>query len=283
MLHILLRILLIFILVVAGFTLLLLWKEREIVYAPMTEYIAKPTDFGLDYSAVNITSSDGEQIHAWYMPHAEAKYTILFLHGNAGNISTRLYLYSLWHQDKFNVLALDYRGFGHSTGLADEAGLHADAQAAYNYLHKQKAIPAQQIIICGRSLGAAVAAHLAHKNAAAALILETPFTSLGDMTDVYYPWLPHLRFLTHNKFATNAIIHQINIPTMIIAASEDDITPHRMAEELYKNAGNGIIFRSITGNHSNYAAISTDMYMQSWQLFIKQLSVHDLDTVIPHS
>ncbi|MDX8376865.1 MAG: alpha/beta fold hydrolase [Mariprofundales bacterium] len=271
MIDILLRILLIIVLVVAGFTLLLLWKERDIVYAPMAEYVAKPNDFGLDYSVVKITSSDNEQIHAWYMPHPEAKYTILFLHGNAGNISTRLYLYSLWHQDKFNILTLDYRGFGHSTGLPDETGVHADAQAVYNYLREQMAVPAQQIIICGRSLGAAVAAHLAHKKTAAALILETPFTSLGDMTDVYYPWLPHLRFLTRNKFKTNAIINQISMPTMIIAASEDDITPHRMAEELYENAGNGIIFRSITGNHSNYAAISADVYMQSWQLLIKHL------------
>src|SRR5207248_2460746 len=123
----------------------------------------------------NLKSTDGVKIKGWFIPGVLP--TLLFCHGNAGNISHRLDKLQIFHKLGLNVLLFDYRGYGQSEGVPSESGTYADAEAAYRYLTETRKIPPSQIILYGESLGCAVATEMARRHPAAALILESPFTS----------------------------------------------------------------------------------------------------------
>jgi len=108
-----------------------------------------------------LTSSDGTKLHAWWIPHENAKFTFLAFHGNAANITNRAPAYEFLRDTPANVFALEYRGYGRSEGRPSEAALYRDADAAYQYLVNTRGIDPQTVISFGQSLGSAVAAHLA--------------------------------------------------------------------------------------------------------------------------
>ena len=139
---------------------------------PTRQIQATPEDVGLDFDAVTLTTSDNEQLHAWFVPADPARGTLLFCHGNAGNNSHRLDSIRLFHELGLSVLIFDYRGYGQSTGKPTEKGTYRDADAAWQYLVEQRGIPPQQIILFGRSLGASIAAELATRQTAAGVMLE---------------------------------------------------------------------------------------------------------------
>ena len=157
---------------------------------PTRQIQATPEDAGLDFDAVTLTTSDNEQLDAWFVPADPARGTLLFFHGNAGNNSHRLDSIRLFHELGLSVLIFDYRGYGQSTGRPTEKGTYRDADAAWQYLVEQRAIPPERIILFGRSLGAPIAADLATRQAAAGVILESGFTSVPDVAAKLYPWLP---------------------------------------------------------------------------------------------
>jgi fermentation-respiration switch protein FrsA (DUF1100 family) len=119
-----------------------------------------------------LTASDGTKLHAWWIPHDQAKFTFLAFHGNASNIANRAPVYEFLRDTPANVLALEYRGYGRSQGHPSEAGLYRDADAAYQYLVTTKAIDSKTILSFGQSLGTTVAAHLAAHRPVAGVILE---------------------------------------------------------------------------------------------------------------
>ena len=125
---------------------------------PTRELEATPSVMSLDYEDVTLKTSDGETLHAWYIPREAARGTLLFAHGNAGNVSHRLDSVRLFHELGLNVLIFDYRGYGNSSGKPSETGTYRDADAAWSYLVTQRNIAAQDIVLFGRSLGAAIAA-----------------------------------------------------------------------------------------------------------------------------
>ena len=118
---------------------------------PTRNLEAVPSDISLQYDNVFLTTKDMIKIHAWYVPAKNAEKTILFMHGNAGNISHRLETIQIYHNLGFNILIFDYRGYGKSDGKPSELGTYLDATAAWNYLIKEKNFNAEDIIIIGRS------------------------------------------------------------------------------------------------------------------------------------
>lgn len=265
----LLRIL--FALLLVGIAMLLI--EDDLIYQPERDIATTPATAGLPWRDVAITASDGVQLHGWFIPAARARYTLLHFHGNAGNISHRLHLYRQWHTMGLNILAIDYRGYGKSDGAVSEAGLYRDAKAAWRHLTGAMNTAPSQIIISGRSLGAAVASRLAADKPAAGLVLETPFTSIRAMAAEHYPWLP-ARFFTRNRLDTLAHIRRLTLPLLIIAATEDTIVPLAMPQQIHAAAIAPKQLVQLAGNHNSFDIVSRTAYIAAWQQWLKQLDEH---------
>ena len=176
-----------------------------------------------------IETRDGETINALFFRAAnDPLATILFFHGNAGNLTHRYQWCEQLRQKDFNLLAIDYRGYGKSTGRPSEYGIYADAEAAYDYLKKHERVDESKIVIYGKSLGGGPAAELATKKKCCALILQSTFTSIGDMARTIVPAIP-LSFLLATKFETNEKLATCNVPTLVIHSKDDELIPVWMA------------------------------------------------------
>jgi len=249
----------------------MLMFEDQYIYYPIEEIDGTPKTVGLKFQDIRLTTDDGTALHGWLMPYPEARFTLLHFHGNAGNISHRLHLYEQWHRMGLSVLAIDYRGYGKSEGTPSEAGFYSDARAAWNELIKRQKIPASQIIIAGRSLGSAMAAKLATETKPAALVLETPFTNIPDMAATHYPWIIPIRFLTQTQFDTLDLISQVDAPTMVISAANDEIVPEAMSEKIYAAAHGPKFSIKLSGNHNDFDISSSSTYAKTWHRWLNQL------------
>ncbi|MBA7714808.1 hypothetical protein ES703_123840 [subsurface metagenome] len=184
--------------ILAGF--LFIFQSRY-VYYPERVLLADPGSIGLDFETVRFETTDGVKLSGWFIPSDSAKGVILFCHGNAGNLSHRLESIQIFHRLGLDVFIFDYRGYGESEGKPTENGTYEDAKAAWKYLIETRQVIPSQIIVFGRSLGGAVASWLAQSRAPGALILESTFTSLGDVAATLYPYLP-VRLLLRFEYNT---------------------------------------------------------------------------------
>jgi len=252
-------------------SLLLYINQSKYVYFPFKDLVATPRDAGLAYEEVHLTTADNIRLHGWYVPHDHPRATLLFLHGNGGNISHRLEKLVMYHQLGLAVLIIDYRGYGQSEGSPTEQGTYRDAEAAWKYLTGNKALPGNNIIIYGESLGGAVAAWLAVQYQPGALILESAFTSIMDMGRHYYPYLP-IRWISRFKYPTLDLIRQVHAPLLIIHSPADDIVPYAQGQKLFETANEPKTFLEIAGDHNNGFLESNSRYISGIDSFISSLS-----------
>ena len=257
---------LIFFLSVFSFNAYLYTKQPAMVFYPLKEIQATPKDWGLPYESVKLNASD--TLSAWYIPHSEAEKTILFFHGNGGNISHRGDSIYLFHQLKLNVLIIDYPGYGESGGQPSEAGFYQSADAAWKYLVSDKKIKAENIIIFGRSLGGAVAVDLATRVNAGGVILESTFSSVRDVIDIAFPVLSHFIYLRYS-FNSLAKIPNVNSPILIIHSPDDEVIPFELSQRLFDNISSEKEFLHITGGHNYGFMQSIRPYMQTLRIFIQ--------------
>jgi uncharacterized protein len=248
-------------------SLLLYIFQPKFVYYPYSKLTATPADAGLSYEEVYLTTSDQLKLHGWFVPHENPRATLLFLHGNGGNISHRLDKLSIYQRLGLAVFIIDYRGYGLSEGSPSEQGTYLDADAAWKYLTQDKGIPEKQIIIYGESLGGAVAARHASQHVAGALILESVFTSVGDMGKHYYPYLP-VKLLTRIKYPTLERISDINYPLLVIHSAADEIVPYSQGRKLFAAANNPKSFLEISGDHNNGFLLSGSNYINGIDNFL---------------
>jgi fermentation-respiration switch protein FrsA (DUF1100 family) len=199
------------------------------------------------------------RLSAWFIPHPAPRATLLFFHGNAGNLSHRVESIRLFHDLGLSVFIIDYRGYGQSEGSPTETGTYRDATAAWDYLVDERRIAPQEIVIFGRSLGGAIAAELASHTRPAALILESAFTSVPNMAARLYPWLP-VRWLSRYRYDTRRALEATSSPVLIIHSREDDIIPYAEGEQLFAHAREPKRFLKILGGHGNGFLISRDAY-----------------------
>lgn len=248
--------------------------EEQYIYFPDCDIAATPDAAGLSYREVRITTGDGVELYGWYMPASAGAKTLLHFHGNAGNISHRLHLYRQWHRLGLSVLAIDYRGYGKSSSAISESGLYLDAEAAWQYLVTELKIPPDNIIIAGRSMGAAVASKLAIGKKAAGLVLETPFTDIRGMAAEHYPWLP-VRALIRTRLNTLAHIQKVDLPLLIIAAADDEIVPLSMPRRIHASSREPKQFIQLPGGHNDFDIHSETAYRTAWQNWLQKLeAVH---------
>lgn len=222
--------------------------ERRAIFHPEKEIEYSPGELGLDFEDVFFKTNDGLNLNGWFLFCPGAKYTLLYCHGNAGNISHRIESVSFFHALGLNVFIFDYRGYGRSQGRPDEKGLYLDAQSAYNYL-LSRGIRPEQIIGFGKSLGGAVIIDLAAKNKLAGLIVSGTFSSAKDMAKTVYPFLPYWVF--SSRIDSLSKIKTLTIPKLIIHSIDDEMVPYKLGEKLYAAAAEPKEFAQIHGDHNN--------------------------------
>ena len=244
--------------------------ERHSIYFPMKEITVTPRAIGLPYEEVYFETSDNKKLCGWFISGDKTEPTIIFCHGNAGNISHRLEKIAVFHDLGFNIFIFDYRGYGKSEGGPSESGLYKDARAAYDYLTVKMGIPAGDIILYGESIGGVVAADLASVKNVKALITEEAFTSTRDMARIHYPFIP--RFLIASKFDSISKIKNVTCPKLIIHSVDDEIVPFSLGEKLFNQASAPKKFLKIRGSHNTAFFDSKEEVAGGMRSFLKEIS-----------
>ena len=220
----------------------LMWtQQRRLIYFPVAE-VPTPGQVGLaDVEEVTFETSDGLELRGWFAPaiggrsRLEPPPTVLVFNGNAGNRAYRATLAAALRRHGLHVLLTDYRGYGGNPGRPTQTGLSADSLAARAFLLTRSDIDPTRLIYFGESLGAAVAVELAAARPPAALILRSPFTSMVEVGQHHYPFLP-VRLLLRDSFDSLRRIGQLHAPLLVIAGDRDGIVPFEHSRRLYDAA-----------------------------------------------
>lgn len=223
--------------------------ERQLVYWPTTIELQTPADYGLDYEVLKLNSEDGTALEAWLVPYAEDAPWLLYLHGNASNISQNLKFPMLLRERLgVNVLMAEYRGFYKSEGMPSEEGLYQDARTYYNYLINS-GVTAENLLIWGFSLGSGVALELATSHVAAGLVLQAPYASIPDAAAWRYnAGLPDSLF--QNQFSSKEKISRLTMPLLIVHGIQDDVIPFEQGQALFEMAKQPKRFVAFDGMHT---------------------------------
>lgn len=251
---------LILILLVAFFIFgYLKYFEKKGIYYPTKEIEFTPLDFGLKYEDIFFNTEDGLRLNGWFVASENPRGTLLFCHGNAGNISHRIEIIKIFNRLNLNVFIFDYRGYGKSQGSPSEKGLYQDAQAAYKYLLTRKDIDKDAIVVYGKSIGANVAVNLSSEVKAACLISESGFTSAYDMARRLFPYLP-VKWMITVKYNALEKIKNISMPKLIIHSKNDEIIPFEMGKRLFDAAARPKEFYEMRGGHNEAVFMAGEEY-----------------------
>lgn len=265
-----------FIVVVAVFYVLLVaivyLMQGRMLYLPEMpgrELTASPADIGLNYEDVSIDTADGVSIHGWFVPGQSSR-VLLFFHGNAGNISHRLESIRQFHELGLSVFIIDYRGYGKSGGRPNESGFYRDGDAAWRYLAETRGVNPHDIVIFGRSLGGSVASLLATKEEPAGLIVESSFTSVPDVAQELYPWLP-ARWLSRLRHATRDYVRDVRCPVLVVHSRDDEIIPFHHGEAIVAAAPEPRTLLALRGSHNDAFLLDEPNYVAGLRAFLSEL------------
>jgi len=250
--------------------LAMFFYQPHMVFFPTRSINETPRNWGLKYEDVFLRTADNIQLHGWYIPHPNAKLTLLFFHGNAGNITHRGDSIKIFHRLGFNVFIPDYRGYGRSEGKPSEIGVYEDAHSAWHYLLSARGQQRENIIIFGRSLGGAVATNLAMDVQPGALILESVFSSARDMAKSSLPGLSHVIFLRF-KFDLISMIKQVHCPLLVMHSLDDEIIPYKLGKKVFLAANSPKILMQLQGSHNIGFLQSQPNYEHNLENFILML------------
>jgi len=224
--------------------------DKAFIFFPDRTIDVTPKDSGLSFQDIYLKTKDNVRINAWFIPHPRALATLIWFHGNGGNLSGRVDQIKAFHTAlPIHILIVDYRGYGRSEGEASEEGTYLDADAAYDYLLTQT--HRGKIIVYGQSLGAAVATELAlrHDNLDG-LILEAPFLSIKEMAKVHYGWLPVGGLIT-TAYDNISKIGRVRIPVLILHGDHDETVPYAHGQRLFSAANRPKQFYTVKNGHHN--------------------------------
>lgn len=250
--------------------------QSRFVFFPAAELAVTPAAVGLAFEDVWLTTEMDERVHGWFVPCNQAdssgatgdiwpRATVVFCHGNGGNISHRLETLQILHGTGLATLILDYPGYGRSDGSPSEEACYRAARAAERYV--REVLRAERVVLWGRSLGGAVAARIATERPPDALVLESTFTSVPDMAQALYPWLP-ARLLARFQFDTLGRIGGIGCPKLFIHSRGDEIVPYEHGERLYAAAREPKTFQAIQGGHNDGFLTSGGAYLGAVRGFV---------------
>lgn len=257
-------------LIAAGYAVVLVLMvlfQASFVYFPTRSLEFTPEQYGIGYEDVYLYPEDNIRLHGWYIPVEEARGSVIFLHGNAGNISHRMESIRFFHDLGLNVLIFDYRGYGQSEGRPSEQGTYKDAMAAWSYLTEVRNLPADRIVLFGRSLGSGVAAWLGREVKPAGLMLESTFTSLVDIAREIYPLLP-VRQLMTIRYPVIEHIEYIRVPVLVAHSPQDEIIPYRFGRKVFEAANEPKQWLEMRGGHNDGFIITGKAYQDAYDTFL---------------
>ena len=210
--------------------------QRNLLYHPLeNNYQNDKPQF--NYDEVSIKVDDEITLKSWLVNKDLEKFkTLLIFHGNAGNLSNRIYKLNELDKLDLNILLISWRGFSGNKGSPSEKNLYQDARAAVKWLNEKK-VKNNQIVLYGESLGTGVAVEIAKNSDFNSVILESPFTSIENSAKIYYPYLP-VKLLLKDRFDSINKIEMIDIPILIMHGEKDDVIPIFMGKELFDKANN---------------------------------------------
>ena len=210
--------------------------QRNLLYHP-SENNYQNDEVKFDYEEVNIEVENEIKLKSWLINKDFKKLkTLLIFHGNAGDLSNRIYKLNELYKLEINILLISWRGFSGNKGSPTEKNLYKDAEAAIKWLNK-KDVSNNQIILYGESLGTGIAVEMAKKNDFNSIILESPFTSIENSAKIYYPYLP-VKYLLKDRYDTISKINMVKSPIMIMHGEKDDVVPFSMGKKLFEKANN---------------------------------------------
>ena len=248
-----------------------LWAfQRHLLYIPFG-HVASPATVGLPRAEeVTFRTEDGLTLAGWFVPGETrpAPFTILVFNGNAGNRSFRAPLALALAKAGLSVFLFDYRGYGGNGGRPSEAGLAADARGARTYLEQRRDVDPRRIVYFGESLGSGVAVALALGRPPPALILRSPYTSMTELGQYHYPFLPVSRLLW-DRYPSIERIGQIRCPLLVIAGDRDSIVPPKQSLRLFDAAPEPKRLVMIPGtDHNDYALLAGDLLIEEVVRFL---------------
>jgi hypothetical protein len=206
---------------------LMAWQQRRFIYRPDRSRPVAPAGA----AEVALRTGDGLELLAWSAAASEGAPVVLYLHGNGGNLGNRAGRFAAMRDLGWGVLMPEYRGYGGNPGVATEAAFAADMLVAYDSLRAQGVAPGR-IVVWGESLGSGLAARLAVERPVGAVVLETPYTSIADVAQWRFPFLP-ARALIRDRFELAGRIGDVTAPVLVMVAGRDRIVPPRMGHAVF--------------------------------------------------
>lgn len=229
------------------------------IIAPSMTYIIPRSSYQRDHDTIMLTTADGVKIAANYYPNPEARYTILYCHGNATDIGFIRLIMKYFNANGYAIFAFDYHGYGQSGGRPSEATTYLDAEAAYDYLVNHLKISPERIIVYGKSLGAGVALQLALNRKVAALVMESPFLSA-------YRTYTQIPLIPFDKYRNLKKIHKLSSPLLIIHGTRDYVLPFWQGKKLYETATVPKVSLWVqNAGHNDVMIISQAEYWVAWK------------------
>lgn len=258
--------------------LALRWFEWRNLYAPSRVLDATPRDVGLEYEDVEFVAEDNVRLHGWWIPHPQARGTIIYCHGNGLNIANRVGLCRDLHTLGVNVFIFDYRGYGQSKGFPSEKGTYRDARAAYEVVRaRYDDADRPPVIVYGASLGSAIAAQLAHDKPVIGAVFEAGFTSVVDVGERLFPWLP-VRWVAVNRYDAASRVATLAIPKLFAHSREDQLIPYDIGRALYDAAAPPKEFFELRGCHDEAGWNQTPEYWPVFRAFVDRVLSTYADT-----
>lgn len=251
--------------VYGAFCGLLYFGQARQVYFPDRTVSATPANAGLAFEPLRISTADGETLGAWYVPAGPATnlgLTVLYCHGNAGDIGDRVGHVVELNRAGFDVMMFDYRGYGESSGKPTEEGTYKDVGACWEYLVAKRGVKADRIVLYGHSLGGSIAAWQAAVTPPRLLVVEGSFTSAGDMAAMMFPWLP-ARMLCRFGYSTEAAVRAARCPVLVAHSRDDEMIPFAMGRRLYESAPEPRRFFELRGGHNESGLGYSPEYLQA--------------------
>ena len=233
----------------AGFFALARFLESAGVFFPSRDMAVSPSVMGLPWEDIYFKTKDNVKLNGWLFRNPHARSTLLFAHGNAGNMSDRFFKIKFFYDLGLNVFIFDYRGYGRSEGRPTEAGIYLDAQGAYDYLQSRGDMNMGNIILYGASLGGMAVVDLATHRQAALLVVESSITNARDMARILYPFVPS--FFLSLRFDSLDKVRQLSVPKLFIHSPEDQVVPYWVGQKLFSAAKEPKEFLKIHGGHND--------------------------------
>ncbi|NMB76135.1 MAG: alpha/beta hydrolase [Myxococcales bacterium] len=248
---------------------LLYLLQNRLIFHPESEMM-EPAYFGLaGIEEVSYLAEDGLRLTSWFSPSRPNEPTIIFFHGNAGNLSHRGGRMKEAQEAGLGMLLVGYRGYGKSEGAPDEEGLYRDARAALAYLRARPEVDTRKLVYFGESLGCAVALDLAVTDPPAAIILEAPFSSMREEAAAVFPWLP-TSLLLRSRFENEKKASRVRSPALVVHGRRDEVVPFELGKKVFAALAGKKRFFELDCHHNDIPEAGGNEYREAWVRFVRQ-------------